>query len=128
MPLRAQKHLNMGTTRTLSYLISGILLAGLVVVGCGKKEPPPTANIEGVTVDLPKLQQAFTGAPQDVLVQVNNVGFGLRYKEYVKALAALDQLANNPNVTDPQKKVVNEVIEQVKKLAGAGPADAQPAQ
>jgi hypothetical protein len=36
-------------------------------------------------------------------------------------------LANDPKVTEPQKKVVNDVIEQVKKLANAGAA-AAPAQ
>lgn len=40
---------------------------------------------------------------------------------------ALDKLANDPNVTADQKKVVAELIDEVKKLAGAAPA-AAPAQ
>jgi hypothetical protein len=37
---------------------------------------------------------------------------------------SLDKLANDPAVTDAQKKVVAEIIEQTKKLASA-PAPAQ---
>jgi hypothetical protein len=53
------------------------------------------------------------------------VAFGVRYGDYPKALMALDQLSNNPNVTDAEKKAVNEVLEQVKKLAQNAPAPAQ---
>jgi len=113
--------------KTMKSLLAVFAIVMLVVAGC-KKEAPPTATVNGVTVDLPKLQQTFATAPQDLIVLVNQVGFGIRYNDYVKALSALDQLANNPNVTEPQKKVVNEVIEQVKKLAGAGATDAAPAQ
>jgi len=58
---------------------------------------------------------------------VTSVGFNIRYGKYEDALMALDKLANDPNVTEPQKKVVNQLIEEAKKLANAAPA-AAPAQ
>src|SRR5260370_37738102 len=89
----------------MKSLLAVFAVGMLVLAGC-KKEPPPTATVNGVTVDLPKLQQTFATAPQDVIVKVNQVGFGIRYNDFVKALSALDELANDPKVTEPQKKVV----------------------
>jgi hypothetical protein len=105
------------------------LSACLLVVGsgCGKPAPPPAPQVDGVTVDLPKLNEAFVDANRDLKTAATMVGFNIRYKKYEDALMALDKLANDPAVTEPQKKIVNDVIEQVKKLAGAAPA-AAPAQ
>jgi hypothetical protein len=98
-----------------------------VLAGCGKSNKvAPAAQIEGVTVDMPKLQQALGGNTNpEVRNQLTQVAFGVRYGDYPKALMALDQLSNNPNVTDAEKKAVNEVLEQVKKLAQNAPAPAQ---
>ena len=47
--------------------------------------------------------------------------YGVRYGDYNKALAELDKLANNASLTEPQKKIVSEVTEQVKKAAASSP-------
>jgi hypothetical protein len=102
--------------------ISLVLLAGLAA--CGKKQPPvsPAAEISGVKVDMPKLQAAFVGAPQELQTDVNQTASSLRYGQYERALQAVDRLASNPALNDTQKKVVNEVIEQLKQLIQkAGP-------
>jgi len=98
-----------------------------VGAGCHKSEPPPTSQvINGTTVDMPRLQKALeANTNPDVRNQITQVAFGVRYGYYPKALMALDQLSTNPNVSDTEKKVVNEVIEQVKKLAENAPAPAQ---
>jgi len=114
------------TMKVISTLVglTGCLLIGS---GCGKPAPPPAPQVDGVTVDLPKLNDAFANAGQETRTTVTMVGFNIRYKKFEDALMALDKLANDPSVTEPQKKIVNDVIEQVKKLAGAAPA-AAPAQ
>jgi hypothetical protein len=108
-------------------LVLGLLVGILFVAnGCGKSDKtPPAADINGVTVDLPKLSEAFANASQEVRTTVNQVGFNIRYTKYEDALMALDKLVNDPSVTEDQKKVVNQVIEQVKKLAGSQPAPTQ---
>lgn len=97
------------------------------LAGCGKSNKvAPAAEINGVTVDMPKLQQALGGNTNpEVRNQMTQVAFGVRYGDYPKALMALDQLSSNANVSDAEKKVVNEVLEQVKKLAQNAPAPAQ---
>jgi hypothetical protein len=60
--------------------------------------------------------------------ELTKVSYGVRYGDPVKSLMALDKLANDPNVSEPQKKVVNEIIEQVKKLAADQPPPPPPGQ
>ena len=104
----------------------GIALAVVVsFTGCGKKQPPaPSAfEVNGVKVDMPALQSAIVGASPDLQAAVNNASSDLRYGQYVKALESLDKVASDPNLTEPQKKLVAQVIEQLKQvIAKAGPS------
>ena len=113
----------------ITNLLLGFLAAIFVVAaGCGKSDKTPQApDINGVTVDIPKLNAAFENASPEIKSTTTQVGFNIRYGKYEDALMALDKLANDPAVTEAQKKVVNELIEQAKKLANAAPA-AAPAQ
>jgi hypothetical protein len=109
--------------KNTSWLVLLLALGLAGFCGCSKSDKPPTTQqVNGVGVDLPKLSQAFASSSPEVLSDVSQVSFGLRYGDYMKSLAALDKLANNPAVTEPQKKVVNDVIEQVKKVMAQAPA------
>lgn len=99
-----------------------LLALGLGLAGCSKgTETAPSPKVNGVTVDVPKLQAAFATASQDLQSQVAQVSYGVRYADYVKSLDALDKLSNAPGLTDAQKKVVNDLIEQVKQVMSAAP-------
>ena len=112
-------------TKTMKWLALVLATCLLAVAGCSKAPKlPEHQDVNGVSVDLPKLQQAFMGSPPDVLNDVSQVAFGIRYGDYMKSLAALDKLSNNTSITEPQKKVVNDVIEQVKKVLAQGQAPA----
>ena len=103
--------------------VLSVLLLGLA--GCGKKKPvvQPPYEMSGVKVDVPKLQQAFVGAPPELQADVNQTALNLRYGMYEKSLQSLDRLINNPGLNDAQKKVVNDLIEQMKQLiTKAGPS------
>ena len=110
-------------------LILGLLTAFLVVLpGCKKDQALPSPKVNGVTVDLPKLTEAFTSSSQELRTLVTQVGFNIRYTKYEDALMALDKLVNDPGLTEDQKKIVNTVIEQTKQLVSTAPAAAAPAQ
>jgi hypothetical protein len=117
--------MNSKLSNILVCFLSATLLV-FVFSGCGKKnEMPPTTpmDISGVKVDFPKLQQEFANAPQDVLDSVHQAQSGLRYGQFEKCLQSLDKLASTPNLTESQKKVVNDVIEQMKQvIAKMGPS------
>jgi len=96
--------------------------------GCSKGDKTPQSlQMNGVSVDLPRFNAAFDTAADSTKRLATEVGFNLRYNKYEEALMSLDKLSNDPAITEPQKKVTAELIEQVKKLAGAAPAGA-PAQ
>jgi hypothetical protein len=111
-------------------LMLGIVTAFFVVLaGCKKADQAlPAPQVNGVTVDLPKLTEAFTASSQELRSLVTQVGFNIRYTKYEDALMALDKLVNDPGLTEDQKKIVNTVIEQTKKLASTAPGVPAPAQ
>jgi hypothetical protein len=99
------------------------LIAVLLVGGCKKAETPADPfTIQGVKVDLPKLQAQFISAGPELQTSANEVGSAIRYGMYPKAVAELEKLAAYPNLTEPQKKAVQEVMAQVKQLASTGAA------
>jgi hypothetical protein len=113
--------------KIVNWITMCLLAGALALTGCGKKNPTPT-GVGGGAVDLPKLQQAFATASPDLQTAVSAVGMGIRYGEFARAFAALDKLANSPGITDAQKKIVNEVIEQVKAKANPPATPPAPAQ
>jgi hypothetical protein len=112
--------------KTINLLLGLFVATVLLGAGCSKSDKlPPAPQIGGVTVDIPKLNEAFANASQELRTLSTQVGFNVRYGKYEDALMVLDKLVNDPGVTDAQKKVVNELIEEAKKLAGATPTPAQ---
>ena len=97
----------------------------LIFSGCGKKQTAlqlTPVDISGVKVDMPKLQEAFVASPVNISVQVTELLSTIRYGQYAKAVAALENLGTVPELTEPQKKVVSVVSEQMKQVVvKAGP-------
>jgi hypothetical protein len=110
--------------------ILGILMVGLLAfTACKKADSGPKldpVDVNGVKVDLPKLQATFgdTSTP-DQQTSSRNVVMAFRYGQYEKALLELDKLANDSSLNDAQKKVVTDVIEQVKQVMSKAPAPTQ---
>ena len=113
--------------KPLKYTLVFLACSALALAGCNRApKTPPAPQIQGVTVDTPKLQAALsTNQNASVQEQLTQFLFGLRYGDYVKSLMALDKLSNDPALTDQQKQVVNQVIEQVKQVANQAPKPAQ---
>jgi hypothetical protein len=111
--------------RSCALVLCAVAL--IIAPGCHKSNPGAAqvpVNVNGVMIDLPKLQKAFppTG-DREALDCVRGLTLTLRYGDYVGSLAQMDKLVNLPSLTDEQKQVANQVLEQVKQLA----AKSQPA-
>jgi hypothetical protein len=108
--------------------IAGIAVAGLMAlpgVGCKKETPAQQApTFNRVQVDIPKLLQATAAAGQPAHTAVNKLRQDLRYHKYDEALARLDSLKEMPELNDEQKKVIDQITEQVKQAAKAHAASA----
>jgi len=97
----------------------GLALAGLLISvggGCKKSESaPPPAVKDGVTIDVQKLKTALAAnTSEEVQNGLRNFSLNLRYSKYVDAMMALDKMSADPSLTEPQKKIITEVMEQLK--------------
>jgi hypothetical protein len=110
------------------WIMICLLALSLAPIGCGKKEAEPTSTQpQPGSVDVPKLKAAFASAAPELQAMsaqaIRDVEFG---RSYSAGLAVLEKLANAPGLTEDQKKVVDEVTAQVKKMMN--PAGAPAAQ
>ena len=104
------------------WIMICLLAITLAPVGCGKKEYPK-ADQQTVTIDVPKLRDAFATASPDLKAISDEVIRDVQYgRSYSGGLAGLERLANAPGLTDDQKKIVAEVTDQVKKMMGGDAA------
>lgn len=97
-------------------LLAAFASALIGATGCGKnaKAAPPVA-LNGVTIDLPKLQQCCASSDPVVRESVDKVRLSIRYADYRTTLAELGKLANTPDISEAQKKTIYDVSEQVKR-------------
>ena len=104
--------------------VLAILVAALAAApGCGKNQTTTSVTAQnGTKVDMPKLQQAFVSASPELRDAVTKVAFSFRYGQNEEAVAQLEKIAADPALTDDQKKVVNDVIGQLKQVIAKGPA------
>ena len=108
----------------LKAIVSGLLIVAALCAfqGCKKEQvTPQPMEIQGVKVELYKLDQAFTNAPLEIAEVKNDAIQNIRYGLHEKAFMALDKLASNPGLTDQQKKAVNEIIDQMKQVVAKSP-------
>jgi hypothetical protein len=110
--------------KNISWLISTVALALLVFsAACGKKQAfqQPQTVEEGVT----QLRAALVNANANIQSNLyGGVDYGVRYGNYVNAMAALDRIAADASLTEQQKKLVNDVMNLLKQKAQGQPAPA----
>ena len=105
-----------------TFCISILLLTGVfALVGCGKSDKGQAAAIPA-TMDLPQFQQAFPSATPEQQGNIDKTVNGVRYRLYPDALAALDKLAADPALTEPQKKAVSDLVAGIKQTMAKAPA------
>ena len=97
----------------------------VTAAGCKKAEQAPAqaggyVEYNGVKVEWPKLNVDFGRTDPTVQAMVSQATRSFRYGQLPQALAELNQLSNNPQLTSSQKQIVNDLIEQTKQaLANA---------
>lgn len=103
------------------WIMICLLAVALAPVGCSKKDSQTSIMPQVVTLDVPKLRAAFDAASPELKAladnAIRNIEFG---RSYSAGLATLEKLAGAPDLTEEQKKVVTDVIGQVKQKMGGG--------
>jgi hypothetical protein len=115
--------------KTINWLLALLTTASLVLVACGKPaaKAHDSLDVNGVEVELPKFHQAFAAPTPEQQPSVSQVIMSIRYRQCDQALEALDQLAKDPSLTEPQTRVVAALREQVQRLAAKLPLPPAPA-
>lgn len=104
------------------WMFATLAVGLLFPVACKKEQPQgPPQTYYGVQVDWPKLNATFTNASQDVQTSVASVKRNFRYGLFPQALMELDKLSKNPQLTEPQKKLLSDLIEQTKQVVAKTP-------
>ncbi len=107
--------------KATKYLLMILTVGVLTLAGCGKSDKGPPPRQPG-RVDITQLQEQFPNPTPEVAASIEKVRFACRYRTFDSAQAELDKLAQLPNLTEPQKKAVDEVVEQIKTAIKAGAA------
>ena len=106
-------------TTNLRFLLLFLLLPVclLALTGCKKSEPEGSALMfHGINVDLPKLDTEFATAGPEVQESLTLVKRFFRYAQFPQALMELDKLSKDAGLTEPQKKLVTDLIDQTKQV------------
>ena len=110
--------------------ILAIVIGGMVFVsgaGCHKNteatEAPKTLE-DGVAA---LRVSVATASPEVQSNYYNGVSYGIRYHDYARASAALQQIASDPSLTDQQKKLVSDVTDLLKQKIDSGQNATPPA-
>ncbi len=111
------------TTKFLLVILAGCLLS---LAGCKKAEPEGTTmQFHGINVDLPKLETEFANAGPGVRDSLSQVQRFFRYAQFPQALVELDKLSKDPSLSESQKKLVLDLIEQTKQVINKTPPAGQ---
>ena len=104
--------------KTTNFVFSILAVCVVAFAGCKKADQSQgfSQQYYGINVDWPKLDTEFANAGQGVQDGVTLVKRFFRYAQFPQALMELDKLSNNPNLTEPQKKLVNTLIEQTRQV------------
>ena len=109
--------------------IAFALLAVCLVAfaSCKKSDQSVAPNTEyyGVKVDWPKLDTEFASSDQELQNAASLAVRHIRYSQFPDALGDLERLSANPKLTDAQKKVVSDLLEQTKQAVAKAPPPGQ---
>ena len=87
----------------------------LTVVGCGKPTTGAPTSGESQAINATEFRPAFATTSPEIKAIVDNVMMSIQSSLYPDALASLDKLANISTLTEPQKKVVANLTDQLKR-------------
>jgi hypothetical protein len=110
--------------KTTNRLYAAFAAYSLAFASCKRAEPiGPTVDFYGVKVDWPRLDEVTNAGP-DALASVYMIKRSFRYEMFPQAMVELDRLSSNPNLNEPQKKIVSDLIDQTKQVIIKAPPQA----
>jgi len=103
----------MKTIAKSSFLIA--LVLALLTPGCKKAEKPPAVDASQL------LQQAFEGAEPALKETIASAAANLKAQKFAEVTKALEPVASNPRLTEPQAQALMTTILQMNEAAADNP-------
>jgi len=72
-------------------------------------------QIQGVNADIPQLSAQFANAPPEIQSRVTEGVMHVRMTQYLQGMRVFDEVLNSPGLNDKQKKLLTQVIGQLKE-------------
>jgi hypothetical protein len=99
--------------KTIAW-VGAVLAAGFFAwTGCGKADQAAPGPSDVQVLDASKFRPAFASATPEIKATVDKVMVSIQASDFVGALAGLDKLAGDASLTEPQKKVIKDLVEHV---------------
>ncbi|MBI3850612.1 MAG: hypothetical protein HY298_10135 [Verrucomicrobia bacterium] len=114
----------MKTTKVFFLVLTSCLL-GLAACNKTDQAKQSAQAYHGIQVDWTKFDAEFASAGPDVQGNISSLKRFFRYGQFPEALVELDKLSSNSALTESQKKLVNDLIEQTKKAIEKAPPPGQ---
>lgn len=105
------------------WLFLILALSFLAFTGCKKSEQfsGPPQEYYGVKLNWSQLNTAFTNASPEAQHDAYLAVRAFRYSQFPQAMVQLEKLATEPGLSEAQKNLVNELIEQTKQVVAKAP-------
>jgi hypothetical protein len=106
----------------VAYALLAVCLVAFA--GCKKADQTvaPNTVFNGVKVDWPKLETEFGNSDQELQKTASLAVRHIRYSQFPDAAGVLERLSGDPKLSEAQKKVVSDLLEQTKQaIAKAAP-------
>jgi len=112
----------------MHFICGGFCLA-LLLLPCAcsnssQTDKLPPMQIQDVNVDIPQLSAQFVNAAPEIQSRVNEGVAKVRLNQYVQGMMVFDEVLNSPGLNDKQKKLLTQVLGQLKEVIAKAPARA----
>jgi hypothetical protein len=97
----------------------------LLVCACSnssRSDKLPPMQIQGVNVDIPQLAAQFANAQPELQSRVTEGIAKVRLHQYLEGMMVLDEALKSPGLNDKQKKLLTQVLGQLKEVVAKAPA------
>ena len=101
-----------------------LLLLPCACSNSSQSDKLPPMQIQGVNVDIPQLSAQFAEASPEIQSRVNEGIAKVRLNQYLQGMRVFDEVLNSPGLNDKQKKLLTQVLGQLKEVVAKAPAQA----
>ncbi len=103
------------------WMLPLLAVVAFTLAGCKKEDQLQAVDYDGVKLEWPRLDTEFASPNPQLQASLDMTKRFFRYRQFSQALVELDKLSRTPNLTEPQKKLLSDLIKQTKQVMAKAP-------